>query len=280
MCLNTHVILIYYLFYMQIRKKVLSKNKISFIRSLKEKKYRLIHCMFVAEGNKIITELIESKHTLTEEIFATERWLADNKKLVSGKGLKITPVSAGEIQKISSFKTPQEVLAVLRMPESHINPADIKDQLVLALDAIQDPGNFGTMIRLCDWFGIRHIVCSGDTADCFNPKVLQATMGSIFRVNVWYTELFEFIRDASEKKTEIYGTFTEGSNVYTSELTTSGILILGNESRGIRKKIWPYITQKLVIPSFNRQQDAADSLNVATAAAIFCSEFRRRAAEV
>ncbi|WP_324721741.1 TrmH family RNA methyltransferase [Salinimicrobium sp. HB62] len=239
-----------------------SKSQIKLIKSLSQKKYRMKNGLFVIEGKKGIFELLNSSFKLhalytTEDIFKAEE---DRTFLISEADLK----------KISNLHTPQAALAVFQIPIPEV--PDMKG-LQLVLDEIKDPGNLGTIIRLCDWFGIRHLICSLETVDCYNPKVVQATMGSISRVNIHYCDISEYLTQAKTKK-KIYGTFLEGENVYTKHLSSDGIIVLGNEANGISKEIENLISEKIHIPQFGAAQ-STESLNVATAAAIFLSEFRR-----
>ncbi|MEO9077394.1 MAG: RNA methyltransferase, partial [Gelidibacter sp.] len=182
---------------------------------------------------------------------------------------KFSLVSEQELKKISGLMTPQQVLAVFEIPTAE---KVVSDKLIVALDAVRDPGNLGTIIRLCDWFGIDHLVCSETTVDCYNPKVVQATMGSLTRVNVVYLNLEEFLTNSKVQK---FGAFMDGDNIYESTLPENGILIMGNEANGIASQIETLIDTRMSIPSFSTHQ-STESLNVATATAILLSEFKRR----
>lgn len=238
---------------------MLSKNQIKLLTSLKQKKYRQQHGLFVAEGIKTIQELLNS-HLVLQQLYtlATFNLDADLETLISETDLK----------KISSLKTPNQALAVFEIPEAQKRP---ENGFILALDDVRDPGNLGTIIRLCDWFGIIDVVCSEQTVDCYNPKVIQATMGSITRVQVSYTDLNNYL---SQTNLPIYGAFMDGENVYKESLSANGILVMGNEANGISEGIEKQITKRISIPRFGDIQ-AAESLNVATATAILLSEFRR-----
>ncbi|XMO87308.1 RNA methyltransferase [Algibacter sp. AS12] len=238
---------------------MLSKSQIKLITSLKQKKYRQQHGFFVVEGVKTITELLQS-HLELYKLFTTKPFNINTKdeELVSDQ----------ELKRISFLTTPNTALAVFKMPEP--KPIDTTG-LIVVLDAIRDPGNLGTIIRLCDWFGVTELVCSKETVDRFNPKVVQATMGSITRVNVNYIDLVPFLK---ESNLPVYGAFMEGENVYKSELPKNGILVMGNEANGVSKEVEAVITEKISIPRFGELQ-ATESLNVATATAILLSEFRR-----
>lgn len=240
---------------------MVSKNQIKLITSLQQKKYRQTHQLFIAEGVKVIQELLVSNFML-EHLFVTENLFE------SISSDKKTLISESDLKKISCLATPNNCLALFKIPsEKKI----LGDGLIVALDEVRDPGNLGTIIRLCDWFGVEQIICSDNSVDIFNPKVVQATMGSISRVNVVYTNLVEFLSNSNE---EIFGTFMDGKNVYKENLPQSGILVLGNEANGISKEIENLITQRLAIPRFGDLQKT-ESLNVATATAIFLSEFKR-----
>ncbi len=239
-----------------------SKSQIKLIKSLSQKKFRIKNGLFVIEGKKGISELLDSSLKLyalytTEDIFKAE---AEKTHLITEADLK----------KISNLHTPQTALAVFHIPETEVPQAE---GLQVVLDEIQDPGNLGTIIRLCDWFGVEDLICSFGTVDCYNPKVVQATMGSIARVKIHYCDISEYL-SAAKTRTDVYGTFLEGENVYTKSLS-SGIIVLGNEANGISSEVEKFVSQKLNIPQFGTSQ-ATESLNVATAAAIFLSEFRRR----
>lgn len=239
---------------------MLSKSQIKLITSLKQKKYRLKHGLFVVEGVKTIKELLQSKLVL-DTLYTTESFNID------AKNEEI--ISESELQRISFLKSPNKALAIFEIPQS--KPIDLKN-LIVALDDVRDPGNLGTIIRLCDWFGVKDLICSEETVDCFNPKVIQATMGSITRVNITYLDLADFL-----KQTELssFGTFMDGVSVYSSEIPKQGVLIFGNEANGISKNVEELITQRLSIPRFGSLR-ATESLNVAAATAIFLSEFKRR----
>mgnify|MGYP003643861913 FL=1 len=238
---------------------MLSKNQIKSVTSLKQKKYRLQYGLFIVEGIKTIKELLQSSLVL-DILYTTVSFHIDAKKEEL--------ISETDLKRISFLKTPNKALAVFKIPKP--KTVDI-DQLIVALDDVRDPGNLGTIIRLCDWFGVNHLVCSLETVDCYNPKVIQATMGSITRVNVIYTDLFSFLE---KTKLPIYGAFMNGVSVYKSDLPDKGVLILGNEANGISNTIERFVNEKITIPRFGDLQ-ATESLNVATATAILLSEFRR-----
>lgn len=246
---------------------MISKNQIKFIRSLELKKNRKRESLFVAEGPKVIEELLKLKTPHT--IIATKEWIDNNSKISN-----VIEVSERELESASLLKTPQQVLALFAIETTEQDLNIDNNKLYLALDGIQDPGNLGTIIRIADWFGIDTIYCSNETVDVYNPKVIQATMGSIARVKVVYTDLCNLISNQSDEM-PVYGTFLDGSDIYQNELTPNGIIVMGNEGKGITKELKSLITNKLLIPSFSIG-DTAESLNVAIATAITCSEFKRR----
>jgi TrmH family RNA methyltransferase len=256
---------------------MLSKNKIKFINTLKKKKTRNEKGLFLAEGEKIVLEIIHST-LIIENLIATEKFihqLTDNQKL---KIKEIIIVNDNELKKISNLKTPNEALAVVKQVSPTFSLSIIQKSLSLALDTINDPGNLGTIIRIADWFGIKEVICSENSVDLYNPKTIQATMGAISRVNVHYKNIAHL---ASELKNNtecpVYGCFLEGNNIYETSLKKNGLIILGSESHGISEEIAKQIDTKLFIPSFsNNPSSTSESLNVSIAAGIVCSEFRRR----
>lgn len=251
---------------------MLSKNKIKLIRSLGLKKNRSDESLFVAEGRKLVFDLIESQLTL-REIFCTREIAVE---LGTINADKITELKKGEIERITSLKSTPEVIALFEIPDAAFNWENIKDDLCLVLDSVQDPGNLGTIVRLADWFGIKNIICSEDCADLYNPKTVQATMGAIARVNVQYLSLNDFLSQAVQLKIPVYGTFLEGENLYSTELTSNGIVVMGSEGKGISPEIEAFISRKLNIPPYPEVNNGSESLNVAVAASIVCAEFRRR----
>ena len=238
---------------------MLSKSQIKLITSLKQKKYRQQYGFFVVEGVKTIRELLQSNLEL-QKLYATASFNIDAKDEVI--------ISDSDLKRISFLTTPNKALAIFKIPES--KPID-NSGLIVALDSIRDPGNLGTIIRLCDWFGVKELICSKETVDCFNPKVIQATMGSITRVNVSYMNLVPFLRGI---EISVFGAFMEGENVYHKTLPKTGVLVMGNEANGVSKEVEAVITEKMSIPRFGDLQ-ATESLNVATATAILLSEFSR-----
>ncbi|WP_272151680.1 TrmH family RNA methyltransferase [Tenacibaculum aiptasiae] len=240
----------------------LSKNNLKLITSLQQKKYRQRHKLFVAEGIKVVNELLNSSLELYQ-VFTTD----DSLGFING--VDSTVISENELKKISTLKKPNKVLALFKIPED-ILTGD-KESFILALDNVNDPGNLGTIIRLCDWFGITELVCSKTTVDCYNQKVVQSTMGSLTRVNISYVDLPNFLSNIT---LPVYTADMDGDNVYTSELPQKAILVMGNEANGISEEISEIVKHKLTIPRFGETQQT-ESLNVATATAILLSEFKR-----
>ena len=248
---------------------MISKSQIKLITSLQQKKYRTKTGLFVAEGPKIIKDLVKAgleMHSLyTSAVVESD---GNSAKAFVDFSEEAIMVSQLELQKLSTLRTANTMLAVFHM----FKEKEISERgLLVALDAVRDPGNLGTIIRLCDWFGVSQIICSQDTVDCFNPKVVQATMGSIGRVTVTYLELTEFLKNT---KLPIYAAVMDGDNVYTTTLSQSAILLMGNEANGISPLVMPLAQNKITIPNFGLS-DTVESLNVASATGILLSEFRR-----
>jgi len=246
----------------------LSKNKLKYIRSLKEKKYRSEYGTFVAEGNKLVEDLLP--YLKCQLLVATTDYL---RNLDLSHIEEVIEVNGNQLAQASFLRNPQQVLAVFYQPE-RTESINLEKQLAIALDGIQDPGNMGTIVRLADWYGVQHIFCSEDTVDIYNPKVVQATMGALARVNVQYLNLSHFLKENNH--IPIYGTLLDGENMYQQELTANGIIVMGNEGNGIRPEIEKLISKKLYIPNFPIGNPTSESLNVAVATAIICAEFRRR----
>ena len=241
---------------------MISKNQIKYVRQLERKKGRTAEGLFVAEGLKVVGDLIAAGYR-PKMVFAIKEWKEKH------GNMDVQEVTEEELQKVSFLQHPQQVLALFEMPKS-VALDEAGKELCLALDGVQDPGNLGTIIRIADWFGIRTIYCSEDTADAWNPKVIQATMGSIARVKMVYTDLKALIEKA---EVPVYGTLLDGQDIYTQPLSKEGIIVMGNEGNGISQEIRKLITHQLLIPKY---QEGPESLNVAIATAITCSEFRRR----
>lgn len=238
----------------------LSKNQLKLITSLQQKKYRLKHNLFVAEGTKVVEEFLNSNFEIVQ-LYCVDALIYEN---VTNYIL----VSENELRKISTLSSPNNVVALFKIPEAE----NLKDEgLILALDTINDPGNLGTIIRLCDWFGINQLICSENTVDCYNSKVVQSSMGSLTRVSIIYTNLEDFL-----KKTNlpVFVTLMGGENVYKMKLPKQAVLVMGNEANGISETVLNLKNTSISIPRFGNLQQT-ESLNVATATAILLSEFRR-----
>lgn len=250
---------------------MLTKNKLQFIRQLHQKKYRQQHRMFIVEGTRMVEELVNSTWQIVE-VVATKQWLAGNRELLPGY---VTPneIAEKELDRLTTFSTSPGVLAVVRMPAEAAPGADILADYVLLLDGISDPGNLGTILRTADWFGFRNVVCSNDTVELFNSKVVQATMGSLFRVNVFYVNAMEFLQQLPDE-IPVIGAMLSGDSLPKMELGVNGVFVIGSESHGIRPATERLLTQRLYIPAW--QPDGPESLNASIAAALICYELRRR----
>ena len=252
----------------------LSRSQIKMIRSLGEKKNRDELGLFVAEGEKIVGEILEAGYPV-EVLIVNKTWtLSDETFRKNIKEMHV--VEEATMSRLSQLSTPSPVLAVCPKRKNETSHRYFHSHLSLLLDEIQDPGNVGTILRIADWFGISQLVCSPHTADMYNPKVIQASMGAFLRVSCLYTSPEEFLSGIAAPGYQVYGTFTEGQSIYHEKLSTAGLIILGNESRGISKSLYPYITSRLSVPRFPAGHKGAESLNVAVAAGIVCAEFRRR----
>ena len=247
---------------------MISKNKIKYIRSLELKKNRNKEGKFVAEGHKVVDDLLVLQPA--DFIVATGEWLKGKHFPAQTEVIEVTEE---ELKKVSFLQHPQQVLAVFKQATSGDYSINT-NELNLALDGVQDPGNLGTIIRIADWFGITHIYCSQDTADVYNPKVVQATMGSIARVKVEYGDLLGLVESLPDD-VPVYGTLLDGDNIYQQTLENRGLIVMGNEGKGISPALAKKVNHKLLIPNFPEGRATADSLNVAIATAITCSEFRR-----
>ena len=248
---------------------MIGKNTIKWVHSLEMKKNRKREHLFVAEGPKVVGDLLA--HYRPRAVFATAEW---NGRASLPSYVTPETVSDDELRRLSFLQHPQQVIAVLEMDDD-VSISVSPERLSLVLDGVQDPGNLGTIIRIADWFGIDNIVCSPDTADAYNPKVVQATMGCLARVNVSYTPLLPFLTSLPADM-PIYGTLLDGSDIYASELSSRGIIIMGNEGNGISQEVRALVSKPLLIPNFRQGGDCAESLNVAVATAITCAEFCRR----
>jgi RNA methyltransferase, TrmH family len=254
---------------------MISKNKAKFIISLQKKKAREEENLFVIEGDKIVKEFLAAKVPV-HSLIAKPEFLSS---LGSGSTISVEDIceaSYDELKKISTLKTPHNAVAVIRMNETKMNCAEIFNHLSVAIDFVQDPGNLGTIIRAAGWFGIKNIICSKDCVDVYNPKVIQASMGAILNVNVYYCDIKKFLVTATENNIPVFGTLLEGDSIYTHKLDNKGIILLGNESKGISDELLPFISSKIMIPRFTEEKNGIDSLNVSMAASVVFSEFLRR----
>jgi len=238
---------------------MLQRSKVKYIQNLGHKKFREEEGLFIAEGPRLIHELLIEKKNFIKEIFAVKEWMDENALVTAD--LELNEITEGELERISQLRTPNKVLALVRIPGEEM-PANLHGKIVLALDAVQDPGNLGTIIRIADWFGLSDIICNHQTADCFNPKVVQATMGSLARVKVHYADLPAWL--ASQKKMPLYACTMEGKNVSTMGKIKEGIIVIGNEAKGIDTWIEGLSHEKITIVG----KGGADSLNAAVATGI------------
>ena len=257
---------------------MVSKNRIKYVRSLQMKKHRKAEGVFVAEGHKLVGDLLDVFECTY--LAATAEWLSAHAKWVQtqqSRGVEVDEVTDEELRRVSLLETPQQVLAVFRQPIYTVDVQKaVKENLCLMLDDVQNPGNLGTIVRLADWFGIEHIFCSKGCTDIYNPKTVQATMGGMARVKVHYVDLPETLAllDAS---TPVYGTFLDGENIYQKALENRGVIVMGNEGKGVSPSVEAFVTERLYIPNYPIGRPTSESLNVAIATAIVCAEFRRLA---
>jgi TrmH family RNA methyltransferase len=252
---------------------MISRQKIDFIHGLARKKEREMAGCFVAEGEKLVFDLLRTTLNL-KEIYCTKEGLS----FIQSKRLKVEaiPASEKEMERISAFKNPSSVLALFEIPETKKVIDDTFEGINLVLDGIQDPGNLGTIVRTADWFGISNLFCSPDCADLYNPKCVQSTMGALARVEVHYLDLPELLKQATAINIPVYGTFMAGENLFTTELAKKALIILGSEGKGISLDLNQFLTKKISIPAYPAGSSELESLNVAVSAAIVCAEFRRR----
>ena len=246
---------------------MLSKSQINLLKSLQQKKFRSEHGLFIVEGHKSITEFINSTYPV-DTVYYTPSF--GSKMLKLSQKINSCEISVAELEKVSSLKTPQDALALVKIPEwPDLQHGQLKGKFSLVLDGIQDPGNMGTIIRIADWFGIGHIICSEETVDAYNPKVVQASMGSLARVKVHYISLTEFLPEIQLPK---FGALLDGANIYNTDFGGEGLIVMGNESNGLRPEIQKMVNKAVTIPRIGK----AESLNVAIATALFCSEITRK----
>lgn len=236
------------------------------------KKFRKESGLFVAEGEKIVFDLIAAGMECVK-LIATKRFLAS---LPALDGTEIIETDDDELKKASFLRTPQGIMALFRQRDEACDFSVATCELSLALDDVQDPGNLGTIIRIADWFGIENVFCSQGTVDVYNPKTVQATMGALARVNVHYVDLPVFLSAAREAGAPVYGTFLNGGNIYEHGLSAAGVIVMGNEGKGIGAECERLVSDRILIPNFPAGRATSESLNVSTATAIVCSEFRRR----
>jgi TrmH family RNA methyltransferase len=245
---------------------MLSKSNISFLQSLQHKKFRREHGLFLVEGYKSVTEFAASAYQI-DVIYYTAAIAPKMLKL--SQKINSQEISSSDIEKISALKTPADVIAVVKVPQWPVlNSTTLNKKFSIVLDAIQDPGNMGTIIRTADWFGIENIICSDDCVEVYNPKVVQATMGSLSRMNVYYVDLPQIL---AATELPVYGALLNGENIYGTDFGTEGLVVMGNEGNGLSDKVKQLVTKAITIPRGGK----AESLNVAIAAAIFCSEINR-----
>jgi TrmH family RNA methyltransferase len=259
---------------------MLTKSRLSLLRSLRQKKFRNEHGLFVAEGDKLVPEILHSSFSV-ETLYATDEWLRENAKIAKKAGETVV-VNKDELSRISSLVTPQRVLAVVAIPQYTFDEKELLDNYSLLLDGIRDPGNLGTIIRIADWFGIRDIICSPDSAEPWNPKVVQASMGSLLRVRLYEMEPEQFLdrikKASTEKAPVVYGTFLEGESIYSTKFSAAGVIVIGNEANGISAETAKLIGEKITIPFVHSPMNESgrpESLNAAVATAIVCAEMRR-----
>ena len=250
---------------------MLSKNDIKNIKSLEHKKFRDEKGLFIAEGHKLVGELLGVFRCIL--LAATDEWIESHGRIPAER---VETVTSDELKRASLLRSPQDVLAVFSIPDDRETMKSVAaNNLVLALDDVQDPGNMGTIVRIADWFGIKDIFCSRGTADIFNPKAVQATMGALARVRIHYTDLMKEI-SSLPASVPVYGTFLDGQTIYNTELSGNGVIIMGNEGNGISPEVGKTVSRRLYIPNWPAGAVTSESLNVAIATAIVCSEFRRR----
>jgi len=251
---------------------MLSHNQVKYINSLKIKKYRQLHNVFIVEGEKGVSELLKSS-LKPVKLFALSDWLNKNSIALTEQNIEWQEITEAELKKISDLVTPNQVLAIAELPETDIPKANEFAGMTLVLDGIRDPGNMGTIIRTADWFGIRTVICSNDSVDAFNPKVVQATMGSFARVSIFYTDLNDYLKNTA-KDIPVFGALLEGPDITQKTFTRAGIILIGSESHGISKQLIPYVNEPLHIPriSFPGSENKAESLNASIANGIICYE--------
>lgn len=258
---------------------MISSSKSKLIRSLRHKKYRDQHLLFVVEGEKMVRELVSGAPEnpfQVRELIATGEWLERHMTELKLGGTELTEASQVELKRNSNLVTPQPVMALVSIPRRPFVAKDLDEAPVLAFESIRDPGNLGTIIRTADWFGIGQVICSTDSADLYNPKVVQSTMGAITRVQVHHLDLKALLETRELEGKTVFGTYMQGNNIYETSLGPNPLILFGNESRGISEGISALIERRITIPSFSSLGKGSESLNVASSVAVVCSELRRR----
>lgn len=257
---------------------MISASQSKLIRSLRQKKYRDQHKLYLAEGDKLVGELAGNNagndHRI-HQLFATEEWIESNRGMLRRLGNMAQEASPDELKKVSNLVTPPSVIALVTKPGNQVDLEPLLHHPVLAFESIRDPGNLGTIIRTADWFGIRHLLCTPDSADAFNPKVVQSSMGAIARVNLFYLSLEQILAHSPLREKAAYGTFLEGESIYGLNLGKNPLILFGNESRGLSDRYDAFLRKRITIPSFSTSPGGSESLNVASSVAVVCSELKR-----
>ncbi len=256
----------------------ITRNHVKMILSLQKRKVREENFLFVIEGDKLVREYILAGNRVML-LAGKPEWIDGESEAVIRGADEIVSVSYDELRRISSLKTPHNVLAVAPMNKRHFNEGFLRRKLTPVLECVQDPGNLGTIIRIAAWFGMENIICSPDSVDFYNPKVIQATMGAFMHVSVWYRPLDGLLAGAAADGIPVYGTTTDGQPVYDINLGNEGIILFGNESKGISEGLLQYVSCRITIPGPSQPSAGLESLNVSMAAAIVCSEFARRSSK-
>lgn len=250
----------------------LSRNRIKYLNSLRIKKFRDLHGQFLMEGDRIVGDMLRNGRFCIRQLIATGEWLAENQAIISGHTGEVIESDVHAISRISALETPAPVIAVLDIPRTQPDMQEISRSWALVLENIQDPGNLGTIIRTADWFGIRHIICSNDSTDCFNPKAAQASMGALLNLGIHYADLSGFLKKLPDHSGyKVYGTFMTGIPVFEVPATSGGLIVFGNEARGISQELRPFIREHITIPAMRRNGTHVESLNVASTVAIVCA---------
>ncbi len=252
---------------------MLSKQVTKIVQNLEKKKFREKYNLFKVEGEKLVRELLLSGQKI-HTLLATPEWIEQNRQALSH--ITVTETSKKEISTVSDFQSLPDVIALAEIPAYTFNPEEIKENLTVVLNGIQDPGNLGTILRVADWFGVRHILCDKACAGAYNPKCVQASMGAIFRVKTYYADLPLILKKLKKENLPVFGTFLDGENIYQAPLSRKGLIVMGNEGKGISTDIAQLTDVRLTIPSFAAGEDTSESLNVGVATGIILSEFRRR----